>query len=120
MPLWKVEPVDQDPHIILRSWSIRQLANGDRHFVGYNDRGREGRVSSRIVEFDVERMRGKTRSGRVYELSGEPGMNGDAEYVWNSWCSMFGVDHGSVVTVPPEEIKAPVLNDASPKTPASR
>lgn len=106
MSVWVAAPVNQVPGIVLRNWSIRQLPNGDRHFVGYNDLGREGRVSTKIVEFDVQRMRGKTRSGRVYELYGRPGFNGDAEYVWGAWCQINRVDTDTVVHVDLQEIEA--------------
>jgi hypothetical protein len=113
MPLWITAPVEEVPEIVLRHWSIRQLPDGSRHFVGYNHRDREGRVSSTIVEFDVATMRGRTRSGRVYEIVGPPGRDGDAEYVWASWCRIFEVDRETVVIVSPEEIKP---NNTSPAT----
>lgn len=57
------------------------------HFVCYNLYGKEGRVSSRIVEFDSEKMVGIPRSGRAYRLKGSAG-NGsyDGRYVWDYWC----------------------------------
>ena len=87
MPVWKTTPVDDEPEIILGSWSVRELPDGDRHFVGYNySHGGEGRVSSQILEFDPETLKGRTRSGRVYQLEQHgAGINLDAEYVWNQW-----------------------------------
>jgi hypothetical protein len=86
MPVWLTAPIDREPQIRLASWSVRELPRGDRHFVGWNIRGVEGRVSSRIVSFDPETRRGVTNSGRVYELVGDGGANLDADYVWHVWC----------------------------------
>lgn len=91
--IWRTRPVTEEPNLRLRAWSIRRVKkDGHCHFVGYNDAFQEGRVSSHIVEFDPERLRGVTRSGRVYQLSpGMAGTNGDAEYVWSRWCAINGV-----------------------------
>jgi len=119
MPIWRVAPVNEVPEIRLSSWSIRQLPDGSRHFVGYNDLCWEGRVSSRIVEFDTTNMRGRTRSGRVYELVGKSGYNADAEYVWACWCQINRVDQATAISVAPEEITRTVAEDHSPQTPAA-
>lgn len=92
MGVWRTIPVKEDPEIILSQWSVKEVQNGDRHFVGYNDAGREGRVSSKILEFDNKTMKGKTRSGRIYQLRGEPGSNEDAEYVWGIWARINKVE----------------------------
>lgn len=86
--IWATRPVKEQPHLILTSWSVRQLPDGDRHFVGYCETNREGRVSSKIRQFDPVRRRGVTSTGRVYELRGRPGHDSDAEYVWNRWARM--------------------------------
>jgi len=89
--VWTTAPVSQVPEIALGSWSIRQLSNGDRHFVGRNLTKGTGRVSSKIEVFDAETGRGVTDSGRIYELSGRPGHDDDAEYVWTRWCAINAV-----------------------------
>lgn len=96
--IWKPATVAQSPEVKLADWSIRELPNGNRHFVGYNVGHYEGRVSSRIEAFDAETKRGITQSGRVYELLGEPGYNGDAEYVWGYWASVNNAQHAIDVT----------------------
>lgn len=88
--VWRTTPVRETPEIVLARWRVFSvsLPNGEsctRHFVGWNVTEREGRVSSPIVEFDSLTMRGRTRSGRVYELRGVSGWDGDAEYVWSRW-----------------------------------
>ena len=88
---WKVAPVEAEPTLYLTSWSILEVEAGTRHFVGYNLDGCEGRTSSAIATIDVEKRRGVTKSGRVYELEGEPGHNPDARYTWSQWCQINDV-----------------------------
>lgn len=84
--IWATSPVEETPEIILGSWRVMQLDNGDRHFVGYNLTEHSGRASSKIVIFDPVTKQGVTASGRIYKLQGEPGWNADAFYVWGNWC----------------------------------
>lgn len=93
--IWATRPVTEQPALTLKSWSVRQLADGGRHFVGYCPENREGRVSSAIVEFDRHTRRGRTTTGRVYELAGKPGWDSDAEYVWQRW---LGINEETVWT----------------------
>lgn len=85
----QVASVMDEPEISLIQWSIKECDRKDgrrtRHFIGYDTAGREGRVSSSIVEFDPARKRARTGSGRVYELVGPSGHNRDADYVWEKW-----------------------------------
>jgi hypothetical protein len=90
MPIWSTTPVDDLPELTISQWSVYETAAGDRHFVGWNVTEREGRVSSAIQEFDSVSCRGRTRSGRVYQLQGRPGHNADAEYTWRRWLSING------------------------------
>lgn len=83
--IWRTQPVTDQPSLTLESWSVRQLPGGDRHFVGWCIENGEGRVSSAITEFDAQTRRGRTGSGRVYQLAGPPGRDPDADYVWRRW-----------------------------------
>lgn len=85
MPIWSTIPVTRQPTLTLSQWSIYELPDGDRYFVGWAVENREGRVSSQIEQFDVKTMCGVTSSGRVYRLVGHPGSTSDAEYTWNQW-----------------------------------
>ena len=105
MPVWRTIPVDEEPQIVLRNWSVREIHDGDRHFVGYHDAGFEGRVSSKILEFDPAKGRGKTRSGRVYQLEGEPGYHADAEYVWGIWSAINQVKDANYKDVTQEILR---------------
>lgn len=82
--VWLVDSVEDEPECELIRWQIFEV-NGNRHFMGFNYAGMEGRVSSKIITFDEKEMRGITRSGRVYQLVDEPGFNHDAEHVLSTW-----------------------------------
>ncbi len=86
--IWQPAVVEEEPELKLYSWSVFEATFSDgsksRHFVGAEDFG-TGRVSSAIQTFDAENMKGITRSGRVYELSGKTGMSSNAAYVWDIW-----------------------------------
>lgn len=91
MPIWAVSTVERQPEIELVQWSIMEIhPAGTRHFIGYNTADREGRVSSAIVEFDLDLKRGRTLSGRVYGLIGDSGHNLDAYHVFRCWCKVPG------------------------------
>ncbi|MFM0223008.1 hypothetical protein [Paraburkholderia dipogonis] len=74
--------VDDDPVVLLESWSIRESNTGARHFVGFNLAERDGRVSTAIISFDPITRTGVTATGRRYVLVGRAGFDRDAEYVW--------------------------------------
>lgn len=87
--LWSTPPVSEQPVIILVRWRVVEVQTKDsqieRHFIGYNQKDQEGRVSSAIQNYNVETGQGVTRSGRVYQLIGEPGYDQDGEWVWANW-----------------------------------
>ena len=86
--VWSATSLTEVPEIELTSWQVMQLPNGDRHFVGWNVTEREGRASSKIVEFDATLRRGRTQSGRVYQLRGPAGHDGDGAYTWGRWMKL--------------------------------
>lgn len=94
--IWRPASVTQEPETSLTQWRVMKV-NSDFnthkdtiHFVGYA--GYEGRVSSSVQEYDSKTKRGITKSGRIYELTGNSGFNGDAAYVWNMWVNRLGTD----------------------------
>lgn len=101
--VWTPRPIEEEPEITLTSWRVIELPATDdhpasRHFVGrHYPYG--GRVSSAIVEFDAEAMRGVTRSGRVYALLGGPGVDRDGEYVLGVWLDHQGISFDDVRNV---------------------
>jgi hypothetical protein len=50
------------------------------------------------VEFDAEKMLGKTRSGRVYKLDAHQGDgSADGLHTWNLWCRRNEIAESQVV-----------------------
>ncbi len=88
MTIWRIAPVSEDPGVTLSHWRIMETSDGTRHFVGADNRDLTGRVSSEVVTFDHLGLRGETRSGRIYQLIGEPGWSDNADYVWKRWCAI--------------------------------
>ena len=87
---WKATSIDQTPELDLAAWKIYEVSSPywegrTRHFSGYNLTEMEGRASNVIVEFDKDKLVGKTKSGRVYKLINVLiGLvkEADADYVW--------------------------------------
>ena len=90
--VWRPADVSVEPDTKLVQWQVHQVTTPDDglstvHFMGYT--GYEGRVCSAILEYDAKTKKGVTKSGRVYELVGDPGFNRDAIYVFSIWCDRF-------------------------------
>ena len=98
MALWSIASVAAEPEVSIARWRVLEIDAGTMHFVGTDERDFSGRVSSAIVAFDYETLCGKTLSGRVYQLVGNPGRSGDADYVWQRWCEVNEVKSFSDVT----------------------
>jgi len=84
MPVFRTVDVAAEPVVFLSPWKVFQLADGSIHLcggVGFFG----GRVSSAVVSFDYEKATAKTITGRTYELTGRPGVDTDAAYVWQQW-----------------------------------
>lgn len=82
--------VEEEPEILLSRWRIMELPNGDRHLIGHNVRWNEGRVSSKIKKQEGRHV--FTRSGRKYLLVGESAADADADYLWQRWQTINGID----------------------------
>jgi len=89
--IWKTEPVTSQPRLRFSKWRIMQTECGEIHFVGYAVANHEGRVSTAIESLDLAARTGVTRSGRLYELIGEPGHDPDGDYIWAMWARANGV-----------------------------
>lgn len=117
MSIWKPAGIDIEPQIILTHWKIveAEFEEGppSRHFVGYDH---SGRVSSSIQEFDPKTLKGKTRSGRVYQLVGRPGYDSDAAYVWNHWAKFNKVTCWKDVSNETLSETAPTVEEKSEPT----
>lgn len=92
MTVFSIAPISEQPEENIIFWSVREaLIIGEtertHHLVGYITWQYSGRVTSKIVTFDREKMLVQTNSGRIYHLIGEPGSHRDADYVWDYWSS---------------------------------
>ncbi|MGF6303346.1 MULTISPECIES: hypothetical protein [Paraburkholderia] len=65
VPIWNVAPVDVRPEVELIRWRIMETDAGTRHFVGCETLHHSGQASSAIEQFDTDKRRGVTRSGRI-------------------------------------------------------
>lgn len=106
MSIYRPPPPDEVPEITLLRWRVYRVPTRDGgrtdHFVGYDTSCMEGRASSPIMTFNAETMMGSTRSGRIYVLSGPPGNDLDAEYVWSLWMTVNMVKEDQVEDVTAE------------------
>lgn len=103
MGFWKTSGVDITPEVELTNWSICEVSSAlwserTRHFIGHSLTEGPGRVSSAIQHFDQDYMVGITRSGRSYKLSGNPGRDSDAQYVFGIWCARNQISEITDVT----------------------
>jgi hypothetical protein len=89
---WLIRSIDMEPEATLQSWSVRATPKGQRHFCGRTIEGSasQGRVSSPIIHFDPARKRGRTVTGRVYQLRGPAGSSPDVDYLWQRWLRING------------------------------
>lgn len=85
MALWTAPSLDEEPSVILTRWSIYEIEGTTWHFVGYLGARNRGRVSGAIVTFDPITARGKTQSGRLYQLQGAPGQSVEGACAWELW-----------------------------------
>ena len=107
LSIWRPRSVDQEPETRLTQWRVFKVkgipGEGETiHFVGRAEW--EGRVCSPVQTYDPTNKRGVTRSGRVYELLGPSGHNGDAMYVWSKWCTINNIEEVTDLTAEYENV----------------
>ncbi|MNK09914.1 hypothetical protein D3C87_279150 [compost metagenome] len=90
MSIWSIGPISEQPSVSIVDWSIKETNNG-RYFVGTELPHHSGRVSTQIIEYDAEKKIGRTVSGRIYQLLGEPGYSSNGEYVWGAYMKVNGL-----------------------------
>ena len=98
MPVWRATPVSLQPESTLIRWRVFETERRERHFAGHCVETGEGRVSSAVVAFDSSTRIGVTKSGRRYVLSGGPGYDKEAEYVWGWWAARNSVEEATDVS----------------------
>lgn len=73
------------PNVVLTNWSVTRISSGVDHWDVLLGRCKEsgiGRLSTPLMEFNATAAIAITRSGREYLLSGSPGTDEDALYVY--------------------------------------
>lgn len=94
---WTLTSISQAADCTLDAWSVYEVPfDGEhrvwtRHFVGFKREGGRGQVSSPVQQFDPSSRRGRTRSGRVYELAGSCGINADTLAAWGLWKTEYAI-----------------------------
>ncbi len=86
------------PERHLAKWRVEKVWSDEGasfHFYGLDYHCLYGRVSTAIQSFDSLTMRGKTTSGRIYQLIGPPGFSDDASYTMKQWLSRFKHEDGT-------------------------
>lgn len=105
MPVWSIDSIEDRPDVTLRDWAAFEvpLHGPDqpwtRHLAGWSCEDQQGQVCSAVQQFDPQKGSCLTESGRVYRLSGRPGLNADAEYVWNRWKGIAAITEQRDVTL---------------------
>jgi hypothetical protein len=90
--VWNVAPVSEAPQFKRTRWQAMQVPNGDRHRVGWNVADRNGRATTKVVDFEASTMRGRMASGRIYQLIGPPGNSADATHTWRRWMELNRIE----------------------------
>lgn len=104
MPVWPITPIDSRPSVTLTEWAVFEVPHlgpdkpWTRHLAGWSCEDRQGQVSSAVQAFDPATGKCITRSGRVYQLRGRPGLCGDGRYVWGVWMERDGLKEARDVT----------------------
>ncbi len=104
MPLWHPRPVVIEPVITVDCWQILRLPDRTCHVMGRHSNGVEIRISRRIVALDLEPLRVRSMSGRVYVLSGPSARSRDDGYVLRGWCDVNGVERDQIEFVAPDAL----------------
>jgi len=103
--------VGAQPMATLIQWQALKTPAGAIHLVGYCTERREGRASTEVIIFDAVAKKCTTKSGRRYVLSGPPGRNSDAAWVWEQFAAANAI--ADVVDVT-SEFEAELARGAKP------
>lgn len=105
MGVYRAPDVSDQPFVSLERWRIFRVPEGDFHLCGIIPAsGHDGRVSSKLVQFDPKTLTGTTQSGRMYKLAGDTGEHRDAAYIRDIWLRVNRIDPNDVTFVTPDEV----------------
>lgn len=94
MSAWQCAPAQDEPPTTLCRWHVIRATYSDGvepctlHFVGRNAASWCGRVSSPVMDVDAAARRARTRSGRLYQLEGPPGIDAESVFMWRLWAEI--------------------------------
>lgn len=115
MTVYRAPPVEAQPEVGLSQWRIYEVTEGDHHGVGLITKSPyDGRVTSKIMQWDPDSRIFTTRSGRRYSLIGDSRPCLDAEFVWAAWCSAYGIDPSTAKDVSDQYAAVNKEEDARP------
>ena len=84
----EAESVYREPKASITNWTIIEVIFNDdtnsHHLLGFVV-GKKGRITSAIQKFDCTTKTITTRSGRVYSLLGQPGLDSDVKHLIAGW-----------------------------------
>lgn len=104
MPVWPIACIESRPSVTLTEWAVFEVSRHGpeqpwtRHLAGWACEDHQGQVSSAVQSFDPTTGKCITRSGRVYQLKGRPGLCADGLYVWQTWMAREGLKAAQDVT----------------------
>jgi hypothetical protein len=99
MTIWRSASVSEISSINLGDWRVIEVDGKENHLVGKNLDGWGGRVSTAVLNFDVNTRQATTKSGRIYSLIGTPGYDDDASYVLDHWLRINKVEAWNDITL---------------------
>ena len=103
--IWSAPAVDEHPVVALDNWSVMQLpmesltSTVEVVLVGRGRYDMDGRVSTSVLHIDRNRLRARTASGRIYELSGRPNFDPDGMYILSQLMAARGRTRAQCVDI---------------------
>lgn len=113
MTIWS-QPSEETQAIPLVRWRIIQDETGACFFLGFDEHGQEGRVSSRVIDFDPDHLNGVTERGEFYQLVGDSGRDWDADDALATWCALRMTTIDDYRMIDPDDLSLREITQFSP------
>jgi hypothetical protein len=89
MKIWEPTIIHEQPEIVLVDWRIYEIEtpgrSTHRRMVG-RELGQAWRISGPVVAFDFVAMKGRTKSGKIYQLRSQPEDGKANVHYFSYWC----------------------------------
>ena len=90
MSFWTPHQPTVHERVIMARWRVWEVQvplydAPSWHVVGYLVEARQGKVSSALATVHATTDEVTTKTGKIYLLEGDPGIDGDASHVWEAW-----------------------------------